>query len=191
MPVTGGHIFVLSAPSGCGKTSLVRALLKEDAALVHPPSFTTRLKRPGERDGIDYRFISENEFRRRLKKRDFLEWSSPFGRYYATSKSAISNNIKKGKDVILSLDFKGADFVKKRFNNSVLIYILPPSREALRKRLIGRMTDHSAEIKKRLSFAMADIANLHRYDYVIVNDSFREAVKKLKSIIIAERVRVK
>lgn len=186
-----GHIFVVSAPSGCGKTSLVKALLKDDGILAHPASFTTRPKRAGERDGIDYYFISEDEFRRRLKKKDFLERSKPFGHYYATSKSAILSNVKKNKDVILSLDFNGADFVKKNFKDSTLIYILPPSTAALRQRLIGRMTDHSAEIKKRLSCAKEDIGKLGRYDYVVVNDSFREAVKKLKSIIVAERLKVR
>lgn len=186
-----GHIFVISAPSGCGKTSLVKALLRKDENLVHPASFTTRPKRDGEKGGVDYHFISEDEFRRRLKKKDFLEWSMPFGQYYATSKSAILNNIKKSKDVILSLDFSGANFVKKNFKDSILIYILPPSLGALRQRLIGRMTDHSAEIKKRLNCARKDIRNLGRYDYVIINDNFREAVKKLRSIIVAERLKVR
>lgn len=191
MPDRRGYIFVVSAPSGCGKTSLVKALLKEDESLVHPASFTTRPKRAGERGGVDYHFISEDEFRRRLKKKDFLEWSMPFGQYYATSKSAILNNVKKSKDVILSLDFNGANFVKKNFKNSTLIYILPPSISALRKRLLGRMTDHSAEIKKRLSCAREDTRNLDRYDYVVVNDSFGEAVKKIKSIIVAERLKMR
>jgi len=186
-----GHIFVISAPSGCGKTSLVKALLRKDENLAHPASFTTRPKRDGEKGGVDYHFISEDEFRRRLKKKDFLEWSMPFGQYYATSKSAILNNIEKNKDVILSLDFSGANFVKKNFKNSTLVYILPPSLGALRQRLIGRMTDHSTEIKKRLSCAREDTRNLDRYDYVIVNDNFREAVKKLRSIIIAERLKVR
>lgn len=191
MPERRGHIFVVSAPSGCGKTSLVKALLKDDEILAHPASFTTRPKRAGERSGVDYHFISEGEFRRRLKKKDFLEWSKPFGQYYATSKSAILNNVKKSKDVILSLDFNGANFVKKNFKDSTLIYILPPSMGALKQRLIGRMTDHSAEIKKRLSCAREDIRKLGRYDYAVVNDSFREAVIKLKSIIVAERLRMR
>ena len=191
MPERRGHIFVVSAPSGCGKTSLVKALLKEDKALTHPASFTTRPRRAGEKNGVDYHFISEDEFRRRLKKKDFLEWSRPFGQYYATSKSSVSGNIRKGRDVILSLDCNGANFVKKNFKDSTSIYILPPSLKALRQRLVGRMTDHSSEIKKRLICARADICNIKRYDYAVVNDSFTEAVKKLKSIIVAERLRVR
>ena len=191
MPVKRGHIFVVSAPSGCGKTSLVKALLKEDCFLVHPASFTTRIKRKGEMAGRDYHFISEREFKRRLRKGDFLEWSRPFGQYYATSKKAVLDNVRKGKDVILSLDFNGANFIKKNFEDSTSIYILPPSLRALRQRLISRMTDHSSEIKKRLSYAKGDICNIRKYDYVVVNDSFREAVRKLKSIIVAERLKVR
>jgi len=186
-----GLIFVLSAPSGGGKTSLVKALLKEDKNLVHPASFTTRQRRAGEKDGVDYNFISEKEFGHRLKKGEFLEWSKPFGCCYATSKAAIIKNIKNGKDAILSLDFNGADFVKKSFKDSAAIYILPPSIKALRQRLVGRMTDRSSEIKKRLSFAKDDIRRIGRYDYVVVNDNFMEAVSKLKSIIVAERLKVR
>ena len=182
---------MISAPSGGGKTSLVKALLKEDRALVHPASFTTRPKRAGEKNGVDYHFVSESEFKRRLKRKDFLEWSKPYGQYYATSKGAVLKNVNKGRDVILSLDFNGADFVKKSFRCSASVYVLPPSIKALRQRLVGRMTDHSAEIKKRLSCAKDDICRLHRYDYVIINDSFREAVDKLKSIIVAERLKVR
>ena len=132
MPERRGHIFVVSAPSGCGKTSLVKALLKEDKVLTHPASFTTRPRRVGEKNSVDYHFISEDEFRRRLKKKDFLEWSRPFGHYYATSKSAVSGNTRNGRDVILSLDHNGANFVKKSFKDSTSIYILPPSQNSRR-----------------------------------------------------------
>lgn len=189
--MTRGRIFVVSAPSGCGKTSLVKALIRKDRGIVHPASFTTRKPRAGEKDGVDYDFISEAEFRRRLRRKDFMEWSKPFGQYYATSKSAVLGSIKKGKDVILNLDVKGAIFVKRHFKDSTLIYILPPSIEALRQRLLGRSTDRSAEIRKRLRFARNDIANLEKYDYTIVNDDFGEAVAKLKSILVAERLRVR
>lgn len=191
MPRKKGHIFVISAPSGCGKTSLIKALLKEDRLLVHPPSFTTRVKRKGETGGKDYYFISGSEFKHRLVKGDFLEWSRPFGQYYATSKKAVLDNIRKGKDVILSLDFNGASFIRRNFKESVSIYLLPPSLRALRQRLIGRMTDRSSEIKKRLNRVKSDTCNIRKYDYVVVNDSFREAVRKLKSIIVAERLRVR
>ncbi len=186
-----GRIFVVSAPSGCGKTSLVRALLKKDRRLAHPASFTTRKPRAGEKDGRDYHFVSEKEFARRQKSGDFLEWSKPYGKYYATSKNVILAGINRGMDVILSLDVKGAFFIKKKFRTSTLIYLLPPSIRALRKRLVGRSTDKSSEIKKRLSCAKKDIANLKKYDYAVVNDDFAEAVAKLKSIIIAERLRVR
>lgn len=186
-----GLIFVVSAPSGCGKTSLIKTLIKNTTNLVRSISFTTRPPRRGERKGVDYNFISDDEFKRRLKRKGFLEWSKPFGHCYATPKDIIEKNINRGRDVILSLDVKGALFFKKNFKNAVLIYVLPPSLKALRKRLIHRSTDNLREILKRLSFAKKDISNLKRYDYAVVNDNFSEAVKNLKAIIIAERFRVK
>lgn len=186
-----GLIFVISAPSGCGKTSLIRALLRKKLNLVHPASFTTRLPRFGEKNRKDYHFISEAEFKSRLKKGDFLEWSKPFGQFYATSKDPIARSIAQRKDVILSLDVKGACFVRKKFQNAVLIYILPPSLEALEQRLINRSTDHSSEISKRLSFAARDISNLKKYDYAVINDDFGKTVEKLQAILIAERLKVR
>ncbi|MFH0771795.1 MAG: guanylate kinase [Candidatus Omnitrophota bacterium] len=186
-----GLIFVISAPSGCGKTSLVRALLRKKLDLIHPASFTTRSPRQGERDRKDYHFVSEMEFKRRLKRGDFLEWSKPFGQFYATPKEPIVKNISQGRNVVLSLDVKGACFVKKKFQDAILIYILPPSLEALEQRLINRSTDHLSEISKRLSFAAQDISNLNKYDYAVVNDDFSKTVGKLQAILIAERLRVR
>lgn len=120
-----------------------------------------------------------------------MEWSKPFGHYYATPKDNIEKNINLGKDVILSLDVKGALFFKKNFKNAVLIYVLPPSLKALRGRLVGRSTDNISEILKRLSFARKDISNLKRYDYAVVNDNFSDALKRLKAITVAERLRVR
>lgn len=184
-------MFVVSAPSGCGKTSLVKALLKNTKDLVRSVSFTTRPPRGREKKGVDYNFISEAEFKKRLKRQDFLEWSKPFGHYYATSRELIERNINRGKDVILSLDVKGALFFRRNFKDAILIYILPPSLKALKERLISRSTDNSREILKRLSCAKKDILNLKRYDYAVVNDNFGEAVRHLKAITIAERLRVK
>lgn len=191
MPKRRGIVFVISAPSGCGKTSLIKALLKEEVDLVHPVSFTTRAKRSDEKGGADYRFISEAAFKRYLKKGKFLEWSKPFGCYYATPRDTIIKNLKRGKDVILSLDRNGALFIKRRFKGTVLIYVLPPSLKILRERLIGRSTDGRKEILKRLSFAKEDISNLNGYDYTVINDNFGEAVSKLRAILIAERHRVR
>lgn len=188
---TNGLIFVVSAPSGCGKTSLIKALLKNSKNLVRPVSFTTRPPRRGERNGGDYNFVSWAEFKSRLKRGHFLEWSKPYGHYYATPRDVIEKNIKGGKDVILSLDVKGASFIKRNFKNSVLIYVLPPSLRALKDRLINRSTDDTMEISKRLSFAKKDILNLKRYDYTVINDNFNEAVKALKAILKAERLKVK
>lgn len=191
MAIHKGLIFVVSAPSGCGKTSLIKALIKNTKNLVRSVSFTTRPPRNGEKKGVDYNFISEAEFKRRLRQRGFLEWSKPFGHYYATSRKFIEKNINRGKDVILSLDVKGALFFKRNFKNAVLIYILPPSLKALRQRLINRSTDNSREILKRLRYAKKDISNLKRYDYAVVNDNFGDAVRQLKAITIAERRRVR
>ncbi len=184
-------MFVISAPSGCGKTSLIRALLRKETNLIHPPSFTTRPRRSGEADGVDYNFISQAEFKKRFSKGNFLEWSKPFGHFYATPKIPILKAIKQGRDVILSLDVKGAVFIKKKFKDAVLIYVLPPSFNALKERLISRSTDRSSEILKRLKFAKRDVSNLNKYDYAIVNDNFGEAIDKLKAILIAERFRVR
>lgn len=183
-------IFVVSAPSGCGKTSLIKALLKNSKNLVRSVSFTTRPPRRGERKGIDYNFISEDEFKRRLKRKFFLEWSKPFGHYYATPKDFVEKKINKGKDVILSLDVNGALFFKKNFKNAVLIYILPPSLKTLKDRLTHRSTDSFREILKRLSFAKKDISNLKRYDYAVVNDNFTDAVNRFKTILNVERQKV-
>jgi len=182
---------VISAPSGGGKTSLIKALLKKEANLTHTVSFTTRQPRAGEKNGKDYHFVSEKEFKRRLRKGDFLEWSKPFGQYYATPKAAILTNIRQGRNVILSLDAKGASFAKKKFREAVLVYILPPSLKALRKRLIGRSTDDSKEIAKRFRLAKKDISNLNKYDYAVVNDKFGEAVNDLQAIITAEKFKVR
>lgn len=184
-------IFVVSAPSGCGKTSLIKALLKNSKNLVRSVSFTTRPPRRGERKGVDYNFISDDEFRKRLKQKGFLEWSKPFGHYYATPKDFVEKNINRGKDVILSLDVKGALFFRKNFKNAVLIYVLPPSLKALKDRLIHRSTDSLREVLKRLSFAKKDILNLKSYDYAVVNNNFSEAVKRLKAILNAERQKVR
>lgn len=191
MPKAKGLIFVVSAPSGGGKTSLIKALLKKDATLTHPASFTTRPPRRKEKNGRDYHFISGEEFKKRQAKGDFLEWSRPFGQRYATPKAAILRNIKRGRDVVLSLDVRGASFIRKQFKDAVLIYVLPPSLNALRKRLIGRSTDDSGEITKRFSQAKKDIANLNKYDYAVVNDDFGEAVDNLRAILIAERFKVR
>ncbi|MDP2942140.1 MAG: guanylate kinase [Candidatus Omnitrophota bacterium] len=191
MPNTKGIIFVISAPSGGGKTSLVKALLKKDANLTHPVSFTTRPPRRKEKNGRDYHFISDEEFKKRLTKGDFLEWSRPFGQRYATPSAAILRSIRRGRNVVLNLDVRGASFIKKKFKDAVLIYVLPPSLNALRKRLIGRSTDDSREITKRFRLAKKDIANLNKYDYAVVNDKFGEAVSDLQAILIAEKFKVR
>lgn len=191
MSKSKGLIFVISAPSGGGKTSLIKALLKKEANLTHPVSFTTRPPRRKEKNGRDYHFIPGEEFKKRLIKGDFLEWSRPFGQRYATPKAAILRVIKRGGDVVLSLDVRGAAFIKKKFKEAVLIYILPPSLDALRKRLIGRSTDDSKEITKRFKLAKKDIANLNKYDYAVVNDKFKEAVGDLQAIITAEKFKVR
>lgn len=191
MSKSKGLILIISAPSGCGKTSLIKALLKSTTNLTRSISFTTRPPRKKERNGVDYNFISEGEFKKRLKRGEFLEWSKPFGHYYATPKGFIKKNIKRGRDVILSLDINGASFFKRSFKNAVSIYILPPSLKALRNRLISRSAEDLKEIGKRLRFAKKDISNLKRYDYAVVNDNFNEAVWSLEAILTAERLKVR
>ena len=184
-------LFVVSAPSGSGKTTLCNKLLNDDLALARSISMTTRPPRPGEKNGVDYRFVSEKYFRETVKKNGFLEHEENFGYLYGTPKKFIESRLKKGKNVLLSIDVKGAMKVRRQYpKESVLIFILPPSLDALKNRLCSRSSEDKGAISARLELAEREIAYKTRYDYTVVNDRLDAAYKRLKKIILSELERV-
>jgi guanylate kinase len=184
-----GLVFVISAPSGAGKTTLVRRVMEQLAGLHFSVSYTTRSPRANEREGEDYHFVSPSVFREMVDRDEFLEWAEVLGNWYGTALSGVKDFISNGRDLILDIDSQGAKKVKEKLDQTVLIYILPPSPAALRERLVNRGLDSPEMIQLRLAGAYRDIEEAHWYQYVIVNEKIEEAVKQLKAIIIAERCR--
>ena len=177
-------LFVISAPSGCGKTTLCKKLLEDNPGLALSISTTTRAPRPEEKDGVDYNFVSEKKFSDTVGGNGFLEYEGNFGKLYGTPRKFIEQNLKKARPVILNIDVKGAVKIQKKYPaESVLIFILPPSVKALKKRLKGRKSDTPADIKKRLGLAKKEMEHKNRYDYRVVNDRIDSAYKRLKKII--------
>jgi len=182
-----GRLFVISAPSGCGKTTLCRRLLDDNIGLIRSISVTTRPPRKGERDGLDYRFVSKKDFEDMAARKEFLEYEDNFGHLYGTPRSAVEKSLKEGRPVLLSIDVKGAMSVKKAYpKNSTLIFIIPPSEEELKRRLLSRMSDADDQISKRLELAEKEMAEKDRYDYTVVNDNIEKAYQKLKNIVISK-----
>lgn len=184
-----GLIFVISAPSGTGKTTLVRRVMEQLPNLHFSVSYTTRSPRSNEREGEDYHFVSPSVFQKMVERDEFMEWAEVLGNRYGTALTSVKDFISKGKDLILDIDSQGAKKVKEKVDRTVLIYILPPSPEALRERLVKRGLDSPEMIRLRLAGAYRDIEEAHWYEYVIVNERIEEAVEQLKAIIIAERCR--
>lgn len=182
-------MFIVSAPSGAGKSSLVKALLAEVEGIGLSVSSTTRPARPGEVAGKDYNFISMAEFEAIRNSEGFLEWAHVHGNFYGTSRTWVESQMVIDRDVLLEIDWQGAEQVVKKVPNVVSIFILPPSMEELEKRLRGRGTDSEEVILKRLGAAQLEIEQARRFDYVILNDSFQQAVLELKSIVYASRCR--
>ena len=177
----------MSAPSGCGKTTLCKKLLEDDLGLIPSISTTTRSPRPEEKDGVDYHFVPEKKFHEMVRRNGFLEHEGNFGNLYGTPKKFIEQNLKAGRPVLLSIDVKGAMKVRKMYPaESVLIFILPPSVTALKKRLKGRKSDLPSAIRKRLGLAKKEMAYKNRYDYRVVNDRLDSAYKRLRKIIDAK-----
>ncbi|MCK9554490.1 guanylate kinase [bacterium] len=185
-----GLLIVLSAPSGAGKSTICREYLRKNPRAVYSVSFTTRAPRKGEKNGVDYFFVTDDKFRKMLKKNAFLEHADVFGRKYGTSRAVIENALKKGKDVLLDIDVQGAVQLMSRVKG-VFIFVLPPSRTALAARLKGRKTDGKNEILKRLKIAKKEISYIDRYDYVIINNKLSESLSLMQSIIKAEKCGVK
>jgi len=178
-----GSLFIIAAPSGGGKTSLVNALLKKEARLSLSVSHTTRPARPGEIDGQHYHFVSEAEFEQMVDKEDFLEHAQVFDHHYGTSRNSVALQLEQDRDVLLDIDWQGARQIKAVFPECGLIFIIPPSLETLRKRLTGRGQDSARVIERRMRDARAEISHWAEFDYLVVNDKFDTALKELHTII--------
>jgi guanylate kinase len=188
-PHYSGSLFIVSAPSGAGKSSLVKALLAEVQGVGLSISNTTRKARAGEVDGKDYHFISQPEFETIRDQDGFLEWAHVHGNYYGTSRKWVESQMAIDRDVLLEIDWQGAEQVVRKVDNVVSIFILPPSMEELEKRLRGRGTDSEEVISRRMGAAQQEIEQARRFDYVILNDDFTQALLELKSIVFASRCR--
>ncbi|MEX0959643.1 MAG: guanylate kinase [Burkholderiales bacterium] len=185
-----GNVFVVCAPSGAGKTSLVRTLLAQDQHVRLSVSHTTRHARPGEVDGRDYHFVSRETFEKMLENAEFLESAEVHGHLYGTSQSWIEQQREQGHDILLEIDWQGARQVRRLLPDAVGIFVLPPSLETLRARLIERRQDSQSVIERRLAAARGEISHIEEFDYVIINRHFDEAVEDLASIVRAARLRL-
>ena len=186
-----GNLYIISAPSGAGKSSLISALLKQNNLhqMMVSVSHTTRQPRPGEQEGVHYYFVSVEEFETLIEKGHFLEYAKVFGgNYYGTSLFAIEENLAKGIDVFLDIDWQGAQQIREKVPNVKSIFILPPSLDELENRLIGRGQDSAEVIADRMAKAISEISHYNEYDYVIVNDNFEQALADLQAILRAERL---
>jgi guanylate kinase len=184
----GGSLYIVSAPSGAGKSSLVKALLEEDKQIRLSISFTTRDPRPGEINGVDYHFVQRDDFLTRLAAGEFLESAEVYGNFYGTSQTWIDERLRAGDDVLLEIDWQGASQVRRLIPGTVGIFILPPSVAALRQRLTGRGQDSGAVIETRLAAAQEDMSHAYEYDYLVVNDQFATALGDLQAIFRARRL---
>lgn len=183
-----GTLFIVSAPSGAGKTSLVNALVRDTNHLKLSISSTTRPPRPREIDGYHYHFIEESKFQQKITAGDFLEHAKVFGNYYGTSQESVDKMLHEGHDVVLEIDWQGAELIKKRRPEAISIFILPPSIEDLRERLDSRGQDSQEVIDARMAKSMNEISHYHEADYLVINDDFEEALKCLKTIVRCHRL---
>ena len=184
-----GLIFIVSAPSGAGKTTLCMKIIRKMNNLVQSVSFTTRQPRPGEIHDKDYSFITRKEFRMMVDEGDFVEWAEVHGNLYGTSRRRLNDILASGFDVLLDIDTQGAKQIRNLFKNGVFIFILPPTMKELRNRLEKRMSNTHDDIDRRLKRAVNEIRDYKIYDYVIVNDVIKNAMGKIEAIIIAERIK--
>ena len=186
---TPGNLFVVAAPSGTGKSSLVKALLELDSHLAVSVSHTTRDPRGQEQDGREYFFVDETEFRAMATRGEFLEWAEVHGRLYGTSKRSIEDHLQRGQDVILEIDWQGALQIKKLFEHAVLIFVLPPSWTELQQRLMRRGEDEPKVIALRLANARTEVAQAANFDFVIINALFETALFDLKTVVHSQRLK--
>lgn len=188
--MTAGTLYIVSAASGTGKTSLLNVLLQQTSNIAVSVSHTTRAMRDGEENGKHYHFVQKAEFETLIEQGDFLEHAQVFGNYYGTSQSAVQQQLATGVDVILEIDWQGAQQVRRLMPQAVSIFILPPSRQALLDRLTGRGQDSEEIITGRMNEAVSEMSHFHEYDYVVINDNFEVALGELKSIFQTERLRI-
>ena len=191
MAQTRGNLFILSAPSGAGKSSLIGALLKKHSDMKVSVSHTTRSPRPGEENSVHYHFVSVDEFKALIEKNDFFEWAQVFDNYYGTSKQAIESQLAAGIDVFLDIDWQGAQQIRKLVDDVETIFILPPSKEELESRLNNRGQDSAEVIAGRMAKAQSETSHYNEYDYVVVNDDFDTALTEIETIVMAKRLSLK
>ena len=187
MSTQPGNLYIISAPSGAGKTSLVSRLIERDSAIAVSVSHTTRGMRPGEQDGVNYNFVSEQAFKELIANGGFLEYAEVFGNYYGTSQAWVESALKRGQDIILEIDWQGAQQIRKAIPHAISIFILPPSREALHERLSNRGQDSDEVIAGRMAEARSESSHYAEYDYLVINDDFEQALNELAAIFIARR----
>jgi guanylate kinase len=183
-----GQIFVITAPSGTGKTTIIKNIVRKDVLGVgYSISHTTREQREGEVNGLDYYFVDRAEFKKMIEAHEFVEWALVYNQLYGTSISSVEKELSSGIDILLDLDIQGTEEVKKQFSESLSIFILPPSMEILEKRLKRRSTGDKIDIDLRMKKAVEEIQKCQNYDFIIVNDDLNQAVREIEAIIIAQR----
>lgn len=185
-----GKIIVISGPSGVGKTTICRELLKRNKNLVFSISYTTRPKKEKEKNGIDYYFVSEDKFVKMIENNEFIEWAKVHNFYYGTPKKKLLEDIKAGKDVLLDIDVQGGKSIKKLFPDGVFIFVLPPSWEVLKERIINRKRDNKKEVYLRLKNALKEIKSIRYYNYIVINDELNKTLEIINSIITAEKQKI-
>jgi guanylate kinase len=184
------NLFIVAAPSGCGKTSLVKALIEKTEDLCVSVSHTTRQSRPGEEHGKNYFFVSQQEFDQINQDNGFIESAQVFDNYYGSAKQTVKDLLASGTDVILEIDWQGARQVKETFKEAIGIFILPPSEQALRERLTGRGQDDQAIVDRRMRDAVSEMKHYNEFDYLVINDDFEVALEDLSKIIQAQRLQL-
>ena len=185
-----GSLFIVAAPSGGGKTSLVKKLINDLSNIVVSISHTTRNMRPGETNGVDYFFVDDKEFLKMVGDSSFVEHAQVFNHYYGTSAAQIMERLKSGIDVVLDIDWQGANQIKSSFKDAVSIFVIPPSLEILKERLMNRQQDDSKTIAGRMHSAQDELSHYKDFDYLIVNDDFDIAASELQSIVVAHRLKI-
>ena len=183
-----GTLYIVSAPSGAGKTTLVKALIEQIDTLRVSVSHTTRPMRPGEVDGVNYHFTSREQFLKQVNEGDFLEHAEVFGNLYGTSQSTVEQTLAEGHDLILEIDWQGAQQVRRALPQARSVFILPPSREALQERLSNRGQDSEEVIAARMALATAEMSHYVEYDYIVINDDFQAALDELKALLTSSRL---